>query len=157
MTFDAKLQRKILGQFATGVTIITMPIKGGYWGMTANSIASLSLAPPLVMVSVGKDNQTHSLLKEAKCFAMNILSERQQEISDRFAQEGPKDFSDLSFTTGETGSPILDGILGYVDCRITEILPAGDHEIFVGRIVTGDVRGGRPLIYFGGGYRHLSE
>ncbi|MEX0819263.1 MAG: flavin reductase family protein, partial [Pirellulaceae bacterium] len=90
------------------------------------------------------------------CFALNILSSDQQEISDRFAFKGPKNFSDLETTTAKTGAPVLKGTLGWVDCKLKEILPGGDHDIFVGEIVAaGAVDAGAPLLYFNGKYATL--
>ncbi len=160
MPIDPKLQRTIMGRFATGVTVVTMKAGETLWGMTANAVTSLSLDPPLVLVCVDKTTQTHQYLKQAEAFAMNILAEDQQELSNRFATPGPKEFSDLDFVDGETGSPVLGGTLGYVDCRLREVLAGGDHDIFVGEIVDGEDRVGedgvgRPLLYFGG-YQKLS-
>jgi len=154
MPIDAKLQRTIMGRFATGVTVVTMKAGDTLWGMTANAVTSLSLDPPLVLVCVDKTTQTHGFLNEAGAFAMNILAENQEEISNRFATPGPKEFSDLDYQDGETGSPVLGGTLGYVDCRLSEVIAGGDHDIFIGEIVNGEDRGeedgGRPLLYFGG-------
>ena len=160
MPIDPKLQRTIMGRFATGVTVVTMKAGETLWGMTANAVTSLSLDPPLVLVCVDKTTQTHQYLKQAGAFAMNILAEDQQELSNRFATPGPKEFSDLDFVDGETGSPVLGGTLGYVDCRLREVLAGGDHDIFIGEIVDGEDRVGedgvgRPLLYFGG-YQKLS-
>jgi len=155
MPIDPKLQRTIMGRFATGVTVVTMKAGDTLWGMTANAVTSLSLDPPLVLVCVDKTTQTHGFLNEAGSFAMNILAEDQQELSDRFATPGPKEFSDLDYIEGETGAPVLAGTLGYVDCRLSEVLAGGDHDIFIGEIVHGEDRvgedgTGRPLLYFGG-------
>src|SRR5580658_7714716 len=107
MTFDSKKQRKIMGQFATGVTIVTTDGEAGSHGLTANAVASLSLDPPLVLVAVDKRAATLDHLKKNGCFAVNILRLDQEEISRRFATPGPKDFSELNVITGSTGSPIL--------------------------------------------------
>ncbi len=157
MAFDSKQQRKIMGQFATGVTLVTTDGEAGPHGLTANAVASLSLDPPLVLVAV--DKRAHSLdyLKNNKCFAINILKHEQEEISRRFATPGPKDFTGLNITTATTTAPILAECLAYVDCRVVEILPGGDHDIFVGEILAGEYQGGEPLLYFSGGYRRLAE
>lgn len=146
-----------MGQFATGVTVVTTDGEAGQHGLTANAVASLSLAPPLVLVAV--DKRAHSLhyLKTNGCFAVNILRLDQEAISQRFATPGPKDFTGLSITTAVTTAPVLSDCLAFVDCRVVEILPGGDHEIFVGEIVAGEHHGGEPLLYFGGGYRRLAE
>ena len=157
MTFDSQQQRKIMGQFATGVTVVTTDGEAGPHGLTANAVASLSLVPPLVLVAV--DKRAHSLeyIKKNRCFAVNILRLDQEEISRRFATPGPKDFAELSITTAITTAPVLSDCLAFVDCRVVEILPGGDHEIFVGEIVAGEFRGGVPLLYHAGGYRRLAD
>ena len=157
MSFDSKKQRKILGHFATGVTLVTTGGIAGLHGMTANAVASLSLDPPLVLVAVDKRALTLEYLARNRCFAVNILRLDQEEISRRFAMPGPKDFSDLSTISGATASPILSDCLAYLDCKVVDILPGGDHEIFVGEILAGEHHGGEPLLYYAGGYRRLDE
>lgn len=153
MALDPKEQRRILGRFATGVTVASTKVGDETWGMTANAVTSLSLYPPLVILCIQKDGQSHAKFKEGGCYALNILAADQQEISDRFAFKGPKDFSDLDTKTAETGSPILNDSLGWVDCKLKEILPGGDHDIFIGEIVAGEAsEDGEPLLYFGGKY-----
>lgn len=157
MTVDSKKQRQILGHFATGVTVVTSAGEAGSHGMTANAFASLSLDPPLVLIAVDKRAAMLEYLTKNRCFAVNILRADQEELSRRFATPGPKDFSDLEVTTVSTGSPILAHAIAYLDCRVHEVLPGGDHEIFVGEILAGDHRGGEPLVYFAGGYRKLAD
>src|SRR5262249_6398003 len=157
MTFNSKKQRQILGHFATGVTVVTTDGEAGSHGMTANAFASLSLHPPLVMVAVDKRAAMLDFLAKNRCFAVNILRADQEELSRRFATPGPKDFSDLNVTTAATGSPILVDGIAHLDCRVYDILAGGDHEIFVGEILTGEYRGGEPLLYFAGRYRKLAE
>jgi flavin reductase len=157
MAFDSKKQRRILGQFATGVTVVTTGGTAGLHGMTANAVASLSLDPPLVLVAVDKRALTLEFLKKNGCFAINILRIDQEELSKRFAAPGPKDFSDLKIASAATASPILADCLAYVDCKVVDILPGGDHEIFVGEIVAGEHYQGEPLLYHAGSYRRLAE
>lgn len=157
MAFDSQLQRKIMGQFATGVTVITLRDGEETWGMTANAVTSVSLEPPLVLVCVQRDNQTHPKLTTSGSFAMNILAADQQDLSDRFAYLGPKDCSGLDVSLDKTGAPILPGTLGYVDCEVREVLSGGDHDIFLAEIVAGELREGDPLLYYQGGYRSLAD
>ena len=157
MTIDSAVQRKIMGQFATGVTVVSTQLKNGEtWGMTANAVTSLSLDPPLVLLAVVRDSQSHQQFSEGNCFALNILAADQQQLSDRFAYAGPKDFSGLDVTSATTGAPILKGVLGWVDCRVKEILPGGDHDIFIGEIVAGELGEGEPLLFFGGKYASIN-
>jgi flavin reductase (DIM6/NTAB) family NADH-FMN oxidoreductase RutF len=155
--FDSVLQRKIMGRFATGVTVVLTRNGDELAGMTANAITSVSLEPPLVLVCVDKRAQFLSAIKQSRIFSLNILAEAQEPISRRFAARGPKEYSDLALTTAVTGAPILADALGYVDCNVVHILPGGDHEIFIGEIVAGEHGEGRPLLYFCGQYVRLPE
>ena len=146
-----------MGKFATGITVVSMRVSDEEtWGMTANAFTSLSLDPPLVLVAV-KKGQTHENLQKAGHFAINILSSDQQDLSDRFAFSGPKDFSGLETTTDVTGAPILSNTLGYVDCDIHEIVSGGDHDIFIGKILSGQLGDGDPLLYYSGGYAKIAS
>ncbi len=155
MAFDSKLQRQVFGRFATGVTVVTTDGSGGPHGLTANAVLSLSLAPPLVLVAVDKRAHSHKTIIDNQCFAVNILSRSQEALSRRFAEPGPKNFSGLICKPATTGAPILADVLAWVDCRLTQVLPGGDHDLFLGEIVAGEFHDGDPLLYFAGGYRQL--
>jgi flavin reductase (DIM6/NTAB) family NADH-FMN oxidoreductase RutF len=157
MAFDAMEQRRIMGCFATGVTVVTTHHDGQFHGMTANAVTSLSLDPPLVLVAVDRLSQTHESLKQGQCFAMNVLREEQEALSSQFAAPGPKDFSRLKVKTAATGAPILVDALAFVDCRLREIFPGGDHDIFIGEILAGYVQEGKPLVFYRGKYAQLAE
>jgi len=158
LAIDSKAQRRILGRFATGVTVASTKVGEETWGMTANAVTSLSLDPPLVILCIQRDVHSYAKFKAGGCFALSILSVEQREISDRFAFKGPKDFSGLDTLTAITGAPILKGAIGWVDCRVHDILPGGDHDIFVGEIVAGDASdSGQPLLFFGGKYTQLGS
>ncbi len=156
MRFDSMLQRRIMSRFATGVTVVTTRCGDRRWGMTANAILSLSLDPPLILVSIDRRNQMHSCISEGQCFAVNILTLAQRDISQRFATRGYKDFETVALTTAETGAPILEDALAYVDCRLVQVVPGGDHDLFIGEIVAGDVGTGDPLIFYAGSYTQLA-
>ena len=157
MAFDSQEQRRIMGHFATGVTVVTAYENGEIHGMTANAVTSLSLDPPLVLVAVDKKAAMHATLVSSRCFALNILTEDQEPLSRRFASRGPKDVNDLTWIKSVGGAPILADALAWVDCRLTEILPGGDHDIFLGEILAGDARDGAPLLYFAGKYRRVAN
>ncbi len=157
MAFDSLAQRRIMGHFATGVTVVTARNNGEIQGMTANAVTSLSLNPPLVLVAVDKTAAMHAALTASRHFALNILSESQENLSRRFAMRGPKEVNDLTWITASSGAPVLADALAWVDCRLAEILPGGDHDIFIGEILAGDSRDGLPLLYFGGKYLRLAE
>ena len=155
MAVDAKLQRQVMGRFATGVTVVTTRTGDEMCGMTANAVMSLSLDPPLIVVSVDKTAHMHGALLESRCFAVNVLKQEQESLSRRFARKGPKDFSDLSCSVEETGSPILDDALAYADCKVVEVLSGGDHDMFVGELLAAESRVGQPLVFYGGNYARL--
>lgn len=157
MPIDPQIQRRVMGRFATGVTVVLSRHGEEFAGMTANAVASLSLSPPLVLVAVDKRAQMHAALQASRAFSINILTEAQEEISRRFAMSGPKSFHDLDLKTGESGAPLLPGSLGVVDCRLKELLPGGDHDIFVGEILSAEEGDGKPLLYYRGKYGRVAE
>lgn len=157
MAFDSLAQRRIMGHFATGVTVVTTHHNGEIQGMTANAVTSLSLHPPLVLVAVDKTAAMHVALTSSRYFALSILRDNQEHLSRRFASRGPKEVNDVTWITAASGAPILADALAWVDCRLNEILPGGDHDIFIGEILAGDSHEGSPILYFCGKYRRLAE
>ena len=157
MAFDPMLQRQIMGRFATGVTVVTTRYGEQISGMTANAVMSLSLDPPLIVVSVDCQSNMHGHLTQGQCYAINVLKHDQEELSRRFAKPGPKDFSDLKLTVAETGAPIFVDALAYVDCRVVEVARAGDHDMFIGEPLAGETYDGEPLIFYSGQYAQLEE
>jgi flavin reductase (DIM6/NTAB) family NADH-FMN oxidoreductase RutF len=118
MPFDPMLFRQVLGRFATGVTVITTCKGDVKHGMTANAFSSVSLNPPLILVSVDKKADMHGYMMEADTFCVNILAEHRRQWSDWWAGRAPKDqdqFADIPHSTKVTGSPVLDDCLGYID------------------------------------------
>ena len=155
MAFDAMLQRQIMGRFATGVTVITTRFGDEVSGMTANAVISLSLDPPLVAVCVDRGASMHAYLSQGGCFAINILRLDDEDISNRFAKPGPKDFSDLRVEEAQTGAPILSDALAWLDCRLVQTVETGDHDLFLGEPLAGATGEGAPLLYYGGQYDRL--
>ena len=130
--------RKAMGRFATGVTVVTTGADGEVHGMTANAVTSVSLEPMMLLLCVDKDADSHEILSRAGVFAVNILSDNQQEISNRFAikdDAGTHSLDGVPHTIGMTGAPILEGALAYLDCRTVTEQEAGDHTIFIGEVV----------------------
>jgi flavin reductase (DIM6/NTAB) family NADH-FMN oxidoreductase RutF len=153
--------RRLIGCFATGVTIITMARGEEVRGMTANAVTSVSLDPLLLLICVDKRTITHEFLEEAQAFAVNILAEDQEQVSRALASHDSEDARRLigyRYHPGQTGSPILDDCLAFVECQVTEVLPGGDHSIFIGRVEAGEVmREVPPLIFFRGKYNRLTS
>ena len=162
MRVDKPTFRRVIGSFATGVTVITTGRDGDYHGMTANAIASLSLEPLLVLVCIEKSAQTYAVLDRCGYFNVNILAEGQGKIAKRFADKGLKKVHDLrgtAFRLGESGVPLLDGCLAYLECKITDRYDGGDHTIFVGAVDAAEVseQSLRPLIFYQSEYTRLAE
>ena len=152
--------RRTLGTFATGVTVVTFSHEGTDHGITVNSFASLSLDPPLVLWNCDVSASSHDLLPEAGHYAVNVLSVEQEWLSNRFAGEHKEmddPFHDVDVTRAETGAPILDGSLSYVDCTVEETYDGGDHTILVGRVEDLGVldADAEPLVFYEGQYRSL--
>ena len=156
MAMEAQELRRIMGHFATGVTVITTKDKGGSPnGLTANAFMSLSLNPPLVVISVDKGATCYACFEMQNGFTVNFLSEEQEDVSRRFATKGVDKFADLHWRAGTNGAAIIDGALGYVECKIIECHDGGDHTIVVGEIVNAGASGERPLLFFKGKYQRL--
>ncbi len=154
MMMDTAEFRRILGHWASGVGIVTArTAEGRVCGLTANAFASLSLEPLLVLVCVEKTADTHDCIRSAGAFAVNILNSEDERIARRFAAwEVDRKFDGLAYHQEQTGSPVLDDALAWVDCRLHGEYDGGDHTIFVGEILAGDAGNGTPLLYYRGGY-----
>lgn len=149
--------RQLLGRFATGVTVITArDAEGRPHGMTANSLASVSLEPPLILLSIDHEASMHGLLMTTAAFAVNILSSNQETVSRRFAQDREERFDGVGYQESPRGLILLDGALAHLECERVTTHEAGDHTILVGRVVAGNANEGRPLCYFRGGYASLA-
>ena len=154
---DASRFCKIMSRFATGVTVVTTRSGQDIHGLTCNAFCSISLNPCTVMVSVAKDARSWPLIDESRLFAVNMLSEHQSFISDRFAgRHRDKDdnrFEGIEWTTAVTGAPILDGTQGYLDCRVTRAYDGGTHTLFLGEVVALNLDDSRPpLVFYGSRY-----
>ena len=152
---DARF-REVLGHFATGVTIVTAVDAGEPVGMAANSFMSLSLDPPLILFCVAHSSTTWPRIERAGKFAVNILGEGHEELSQLFARRGADRFSQTPWRVGVSGAPVLEDAIAYLDCRFEAEYPGGDHKIVVGRVLDLDVRdGARPLLFFRGSYERM--
>lgn len=146
--------RRVLGHYPTGVTVVTAQGSDGPSGFAVGSFASVSLDPPLVSFCPDKSSTTWPAIREAGTFAVNILADDQSAVCARFASKDEDKFAGVDWHTEVTGAPVLDDVLAWIDCTITDIHEAGDHHIVVGRVEALDVvRGDRgPLLFFQGGY-----
>jgi 3-hydroxy-9,10-secoandrosta-1,3,5(10)-triene-9,17-dione monooxygenase reductase component len=149
--------RQLLGRFATGVTVVTATgPDGNPVGMTANTLVSVSLHPPLISVCIDQTADMHQTLQQTAAFTVNILSGGQEAISRRFAEQGSNRFDGLGFQPNRHGGVVLDGAIGYLECERVSQVPAGDHSLFIARVVGGETLEGAPLLYYRGGYTGLT-
>lgn len=153
---DASAFRRALGCFVTGVTVVaTRDADGLPYGFTANSFTSVSLDPPLVLVCVGRTVEGFGVYRRCERFAINILSDSQQAVSETFATDFPNRFARIRWRDGTHGSPILDGGVGSLECAVERRIEAGDHMILIGRVLAVEHTAKRPLVYFSGDYCSL--
>jgi flavin reductase (DIM6/NTAB) family NADH-FMN oxidoreductase RutF len=157
---DPKALRKALGAFATGVTVVTV---GGATphGMTANSFTSVSLAPPLILVCVGRDADMHRILGTTGHFGVSVLSGRQEGVARHFASTwrglGAAEFDTVDWAPGPlTQVPLINGALASFECELWRSYDGGDHTIFLGRLLSMERQADDDaLLFFGGRFRHL--
>ncbi|MGB0921960.1 MAG: flavin reductase family protein [Alphaproteobacteria bacterium] len=155
---DQRALRNAFGSFTTGVTVITTVPEGrAPIGITANSFSSVSLDPPLVLWCLDKSSDTLDIFQAAPSFAINILADTQQDLSNRCAVQGDHGLEDVPTTIGTTGCPILEGAIAHFDCETFAKHDAGDHIIFIGKVVGFDTSDAAPLVFSRGQYRDLAD
>ncbi len=147
-----------MGTFPTGVAVVTATGAGGEpVGLTVNSLTSVSLYPPLILVCIDHGSASHDAIVDSGRFGVNLLKDSGRELSDRFATGTREDrFQDLGWHPGPAGSPLLDDALAWIDCEVYQAHVAGDHTIVVGRVVDCDHTDDDPLVYHRGRYRKLA-
>ncbi|MEU9197822.1 flavin reductase family protein [Streptomyces hundungensis] len=155
LRFDRSRFRDVLGRFCTGVTIISAVHEGSPVGFACQSFVSLSLNPPLVSFAVSETSTTGPRIEQAGAFCATVLGSDQADLCRRFGRTGADKFATVPWSPADvTGSPRLAGGLAWVDCRIEQAIPAGDHRIVVGRVVDlsvpEDVEAAGPLLYYRG-------
>ena len=160
MGLDPHAFRKVLGGFATGVTIVTAiePSSGEPVGMTVNSFNSVSLTPPLVLFSLDRRARSLPAFQAADHFAINMLGAEQRELSSRFARAQSDKWATTDYRLGNAGCPMMLGSLAVLECRRYAVHDGGDHVIFLGEvqeIETGDDI--RPLVYYRGRYCEVQD
>jgi flavin reductase (DIM6/NTAB) family NADH-FMN oxidoreductase RutF len=157
MPLDKSEFRRLLGHFATGVTIITtFDSEKKPFGMTANAVTSLSLVPPLMLICVDKAADCYACFEASGHFTVNVLAEEQETLSRRFATKGVEKFEGVGYRAGQNGCAILDDAVAYMECRLTKVIDGGDHTIYLGEVEAGDATEAAPLLFYRGGYRKLA-
>jgi 3-hydroxy-9,10-secoandrosta-1,3,5(10)-triene-9,17-dione monooxygenase reductase component len=147
--------RDVLSRFASGVTVVTGTSGGEPVGLTCQSFSSVSLDPPLVLFVPAKTSRAWPLIHRAGRFCVNFLAHDQAELSNTMASRGVDKFAGVPWQPSTaTGSPVLEGVLGYVDCAIHQVVEAGDHYVVIGRVLDlAEADSEHPLLFFRGQYR----
>jgi len=158
MAIDPTTFRQALGQFGSGVTVVTTRSPEGQpLGLTVTAFCSVSLEPPLVLVSVDARAEANASFRSSGIFSVSILAEGQAPVSRHFARPGAEKFTRVALETGQNGLPLVADALAHLECAVRSAHPEGDHILYVGEIRRIAVRPGRPLLYHRGAYRRLGE
>jgi flavin reductase (DIM6/NTAB) family NADH-FMN oxidoreductase RutF len=153
--------RQAMSTFATGITIVTTRHGHDIHGLTVNAFCSVSLKPMQVLVCIDKQAFSHDLIAAGRNFAVNVLSDQQQELARRFSNnelDAAQRFEKVAHRRAHTGAPILDEALAWLDCEVAAAYEGGDHTIFMGKVVAlGKGESRPPLVYFQSGYHTLND
>jgi len=150
--FAPRAFRRALGNFATGVTIVTASAADRHVGVTVNSFNSVSLDPPLILWSIAKRSRSYAVFKAASHFAVNVLAEDQLALSNQFARASTQRFANVTHRSGLGGCILLEGTSANFQCETFQILEGGDHWILIGKVVAFENHGRSPLLYHQGSY-----
>ncbi len=161
MTLNAEQLRSAMRAWTSGVAIVTAASDGEEHGMTVSSFTSISLDPPMVVVSLQTSSRTHALVSRAGAFGITILAASQQKLSERFADHptgADHGLQGLEIGRLVTGAPLIKGGLAWLDCRVAQAVPVGMNTLFIGEVVAvqGE-EGAAPLIYHDRTYRRLKD
>ena len=156
--FDSATFRRVLGHYPTGVCVVTAVDAEGPTGMVVGSFTSVSLDPPLVAFFPAKTSSSWPRIEQAGKFCVNVLASDQQALCGQFAAKGPDKFTGVSHCVSANGSPILDGVVAWIDCTLDAVHEAGDHYIVLGRVVALEASTpGKPLLFFQGAYGEFAH
>jgi flavin reductase (DIM6/NTAB) family NADH-FMN oxidoreductase RutF len=150
---DPRLMRDVLGHFASGITVVTAQGPDGPIGFTCQSFTSLSLEPPLVSFAPARTSTTWPRLRDIGRFCVNVLADDQDGLSGQFARSGTDKFAGVGWTPSANGSPVLEGVVAWIDCELYAEHDGGDHTIVVGRVLDlGATAERTPLVFHRGAY-----
>lgn len=156
-SLDPSTLRTVLGHYPSGVTIVTSSVAGVPTGFTCQSFHSLSLDPPMVVLLAGRNSKTWPKIREAETFCVNILSADQRELCRQFAVSDSDKFAGVSWRSSPNGSPIIDGVSGWVDCELDSEFGGGDHLIVTGRVTDLSAEEtAHPLVFHRGIFRSIA-
>ena len=152
MGFDVAQFKEVMSRFTTGVTIVSGLEDGHPVGFTCQSFVSLSIDPPFVAVAPARTSTSWPRIARAGSFCVNVLGDHQQELCQGFAVSGGDKFAGVGWRIGAYGSPLLDGVLAWLECELLVTHDAGDHELVIGAVRDMGVTRGHPLVYYRGGF-----
>ncbi len=147
---DPLVFRQIIGNFASGVTVITAREQGTDYGLTASAVSSLTLEPPMLLVCINKNTGTQAAISRTRTFGVNILDEDQTDLAYQFAKPQADKFQGVDFSYGSLGVPLLTGALARIECRVAAEVEAGTHKVFLAEVEQAEATTGSPLTYFRG-------
>jgi flavin reductase (DIM6/NTAB) family NADH-FMN oxidoreductase RutF len=157
LSVDAHSFRRALGQFASGVTVVTTRDSAGrVLGLTVSAFCSVSLHPPLVLVCIDQRSEANAGMRESGLFGVSVLGEGQEDVSRRFASRDKDKLSGFAFVEGRGGLPLVPGALAHLQCRVRSFHVEGDHTVWVGDVLAVAAHTGRPLLYHAGAYERLA-
>lgn len=140
--------KEVLGRFATGVTVVSALEEGVPVGFTCQAFASLSLEPPLVVLAPAKTSTSWPRMVKAGAFCVNVLADTQKDVSESFAESRADKFSGVRWRLGPAGTPVLDGVVAWIECALEMVHDAGDHELVIGRVLELGTGTGGPLLFY---------
>jgi flavin reductase (DIM6/NTAB) family NADH-FMN oxidoreductase RutF/DNA-binding FadR family transcriptional regulator len=155
--FDSAVFRRVIGNFMSGVVVITTRHNGQNHGATVSAVCSLSMEPPMLLVCLNSTSTTQEAVRHAGRFAVNVLAEHQGPLAERFARSAPGQdkFAGVAVRTGRLGLPLLEGALAVIECRVAEVVTGGTHRVFMGEVMHAEAGEGSPLAYFRGKFGRL--
>lgn len=155
---DAALMRRVCGNYATGVAIVsTTSGNGAPVALTINSFSSVSLDPPLILWSLRSDSPSRRHFEQGKAFAVSILGEGQNELAMRFARPLPDKFAGVTHRAGRLGAPLVEGTIAHLECLSYQYVEAGDHVIFIWQVVEAQQATDRaPLAFYEGRFHRIA-
>ena len=149
--------REALACFASGVTVATVLASDGTpHGLTVSAFTSVSFQPPMILICIDYGCAFLQYFRASTHFAVNVLAESQRDLSAIFSEKPEGRFDGVDWRNGLTGAPLLAGCLANVECRVSSIIEAGDHAVFLAEVEAAQVEGGEPLLYFNRAYRKLA-
>jgi 4-nitrophenol 2-monooxygenase / 4-nitrocatechol 4-monooxygenase, reductase component len=152
---DEELYRRVIGHFASGVAVITTRTRERRFGMTASAVTSLSLDPPMLLVCINRRAPTCAAVSETGLFGVNVLTEDQGEVAERFARPSEDKFAGLAVEESDAGLPLLSDTLARLECRVVEEVAGGTHSVFLAEALRAEAGSGLPLTYYRGRFGRL--